>query len=105
MASDLAELDFIGGAEYQANGYPHAAWARLRREAPVFWTERADAFPFWAITKHADIVAISRQPKLWQNAPRLAVFPDLEKEVEKKMAETGQTMEQARQQQPTCATC
>ena len=100
MASDLAELDFIGGAEYQANGYPHAAWARLRREAPVFWTERADAFPFWAVTKHADIVAISRQPRLWQNAPRLAVFPGLEREVEKRMAETGQTMEQARQQQP-----
>jgi cytochrome P450 len=100
MASDLTGLDFIGGAEYQANGYPHAAWARLRREAPVFWTERADAFPFWAVTKHADIVAISRQPRLWQNAPRLAVFPDLEREVEKRMAETGQTMEQARQQQP-----
>ena len=99
-ASDLAGLDFIGGAEYQANGYPHAAWARLRREAPVFWTERADAFPFWAVTKHADIVAVSRQPRLWQNAPRLAVFPDLEKEVEKRMAETGQTLEQARQQQP-----
>jgi len=99
-ATELSALDFISGAEYQANGYPHAAWARLRREAPVFWTERADAFPFWAVTRHADIVAVSRQPRLWQNAPRLAVFPDLEREVEKRMAETGQTMEQARQQQP-----
>ena len=99
-ATELSALDFISGAEYQANGYPHAAWARLRREAPVFWTERADAFPFWAVTRHADIVAVSRQPRLWQNAPRLAVFPDLEREVEKRMAETGQTMEKARQQQP-----
>jgi cytochrome P450 len=86
---DLAELDFISGAAYQSDGYPHAAWARLRREDPVHWTERPDARPFWAITRHADIVALSRQPRLWQNAPRLAVFPGLEKEVEERMAEAG----------------
>jgi len=86
---DLAELDFIGSATYERDGYPHAAWARLRREDPVHWTERADAMPFWAITRHADIVALSRQPRLWQNAPRLAVFPGLEKEVEKRIAESG----------------
>ncbi|HXZ86029.1 MAG TPA: cytochrome P450, partial [Myxococcota bacterium] len=77
-------------AAYERDGYPHAAWARLRREDPVHWTERPDAVPFWAVTKHQDIVAVSRQPRLWQNAPRLAVFPGLEKEVEKRIAESGQ---------------
>lgn len=87
--SDLAQLDFITGAAYERDGYPHAAWARLRREDPVHWTEHPDAISFWAITKHADIVALSRQPRLWQNAPRLAVFPGLEREVEKRIAEQG----------------
>jgi cytochrome P450 len=91
---ELAGLDFISGESYARDGYPHAAWARLRREAPVFWTERADCIPFWAITKHADLLAISRQPRLWQNAPRLAVFPDLEKEVEKRIAESGPPVQQ-----------
>ena len=87
--SDLAQLDFISGERFARDGYPHAEWARLRREAPVFWTERPDCISFWAVTKHADIVALSRQPRVWQNAPRLAVFPDLEKEVEKRIAESG----------------
>ena len=35
--------------------------------------------PFWAITKHEDIVQISQEPAdVFKNAPRLAVFPDLE---------------------------
>ena len=37
--------------------------------------------PFRAITKHADVIAISKNPTLFQNAPRLAVFPGLETEV------------------------
>jgi len=96
VAETLADLDFISGERYAREGYPHAEWARLRREAPVFWTERPDCISFWAITKHADIVALSRQPRLWQNAPRLAVFPDLEKEVEKRIAETGVAQQDAR---------
>src|SRR5262245_40054553 len=32
--------------------------------------------PFWAITRHADVEAISRDPKRWLIAPRLAVFPE-----------------------------
>jgi cytochrome P450 len=31
--------------------------------------------PFWAITKHADIISISKQPTKNHNEPRLAVFP------------------------------
>ncbi len=73
----LDELDIISNEHYGRNGYPHAAWARLRREAPVHWVERRVDNPFWAITKHADIVEISKQPGLFANGPRLAVFPGL----------------------------
>jgi cholest-4-en-3-one 26-monooxygenase len=73
----LAALDLVGPDTYADHGYPHAAWARLRREAPIFWcAPGADCTPFWAVTKHADIARLSRQPKLLQNGPRLAVFPE-----------------------------
>jgi len=71
---DPATLDVASPEHYQRNGYPHPEWAWLRRHAPVFWYERPNVEPFWAITKHADIIEISKQPEIFLNAPRLAVF-------------------------------
>jgi cytochrome P450 len=75
-ALSLDTIDIVGNDTFAKNGYPHEAWALLRREAPVFWYDRGVKVPFWAITKHADIVTISRQPEHHLNAPRLAVFPE-----------------------------
>jgi cholest-4-en-3-one 26-monooxygenase len=72
----LDSLDIVGNDTYARHGYPHEAWTILRREAPVYWYERGVKVPFWAITKHEDIVRISRQPGQNLNAPRLAVFPE-----------------------------
>ncbi len=72
---DLATIDIISPDHYQRNGYPHAEWRYLRKHAPVFRYEgRGNVDPFWAITKHADIIELSRQPQILQNAPQLAVF-------------------------------
>jgi cytochrome P450 len=71
----LEELDIISDDTYAQNGYPHAAWTRLRREDPVHWVDRGVKVPFWALTKHEDIITVSRQPEQNLNAPRLAVFP------------------------------
>lgn len=70
----LEGLDIISPDHYARNGYPHAEWAFLRRHAPVYWYDRPNAQPFWAITTHEDIVALSKQPRVFLNAPRLAVF-------------------------------
>jgi cytochrome P450 len=44
-------------------GYPHEEWAALRRAAPVEQFH-LDGWPsFWAITRHADIVEISKNPQ------------------------------------------
>ena len=52
---DLAHADLFVG------GYPHAAWRRLRAEAPISWNDGTEDFPgFWSITKYADVFAISR---------------------------------------------
>ena len=64
------QLDVISAARYGTEGYPHDAWTRLRREAPVCWMEPPRYKPFWAITKHADIVEISKQPDKFRSAGR-----------------------------------
>jgi cytochrome P450 len=48
----------------------HAALAHLRAHAPVSWVEAPSYRLFWAITKHADIMAIERDNTLFTNSPR-----------------------------------
>ena len=71
---DPATLDLMTPEHYEQHGYPHPEWTWLRRHDPVFWYERPNVDPFWAITKHADIIEIGKQPDIFLNAPRLAVF-------------------------------
>ena len=71
---DLETLDIASPEHYEKHGYPHPEWTYLRKHAPVFWYARDNVDPFWAITKHADIVEIGKQPDKFLNAPRLAVF-------------------------------
>ena len=48
----------------------HAALADLRANTPVAYVEAPGYNPFWAITKHADVMDIERANELWINAPR-----------------------------------
>ncbi|BBZ31662.1 cytochrome P450 [Mycolicibacterium confluentis] len=48
----------------------HAGLAQLRATAPVSWVEVDNYAPFWAITKHADIMEIERANDIFTNAPR-----------------------------------
>ena len=41
-------------------GFPHAAFQRMREEEPVAWVEEQDGSGFWAITRHADVIEVSR---------------------------------------------
>ncbi len=74
-SDDFPDLDIIGPETYARSGYPHAAWQQLRREAPVCYWTKGVMNPFWAITKHADVIWLSKQPRRFLNAPRLAVLP------------------------------
>ncbi len=48
----------------------HEALTHLRAHAPVSWVDVEGYRPFWAITKHADIMDIERQNDLFTNDPR-----------------------------------
>lgn len=68
-------LDLVDPGRFARNGYPHHVWTRLRAEAPVARIEAPGFHPFWAITKHADIVEISSQPEIFSSAYGITLVP------------------------------
>jgi cytochrome P450 len=42
---------------------PHETFALLRRDAPVWWYDWPLGRGYWCVTKHADVVAVSRDTK------------------------------------------
>jgi cytochrome P450 len=77
----MAEVDglrLIDPQAYAERGYPHDEWTRLRRESPVEFFEPPGWPAYWAITKHADIVEISKQPDLFLNAPGMTLVRNRE---------------------------
>jgi cholest-4-en-3-one 26-monooxygenase len=72
-AESLSISPLIDPAHYAAHGYPHELWTRLRREDPVHRVEQNPEMPFWAITKHADIQMIGKQPEKFVNGPTLTI--------------------------------
>jgi cytochrome P450 len=66
-------LKLIDPISYGENGYPHEEWTRLRNEAPLEKFETPGWPSFWAVTKHADIIEISKQPEIFLNAPGMTM--------------------------------
>ncbi len=61
------QIDLKNAAVFEA-GVPWQAFAELRSKAPVYWNPETDGAGFWALTRHADIVAVSRNPRLFSSA-------------------------------------
>ena len=59
--------DLLAPERYATLGYPHEIWTRLRKEPGLYWCEPQELVPFWAVTRHADIVEISKQPESFEN--------------------------------------
>jgi cholest-4-en-3-one 26-monooxygenase len=64
---ELSDIDLMEDA--WATDVPHEAFALLRREAPVHWHEldNQKAPGFWAVTKHADVRAVSRDTETFSS--------------------------------------
>ncbi|GAB3237262.1 cytochrome P450 [Mycolicibacterium hippocampi] len=67
---DAAARVFADPAAYADERRLHDALTHLRQTAPVSWVDVPGYRPFWAITKHADIMAIERADDLFTNSPR-----------------------------------
>jgi cytochrome P450 len=67
---DEAAKVFADPKAYTDEPKLHAALEHLRHNAPVSWVDVPNYRPFWAITKHADIMDIERANMLFTNSPR-----------------------------------
>ncbi|KUH82844.1 MULTISPECIES: cytochrome P450 [unclassified Mycobacterium] len=67
---DEAAKVFATPRAYTDEAKLHASLAHLRANAPVSWVDVPNYRPFWAITKHADIMDIERANTLFTNYPR-----------------------------------
>jgi cholest-4-en-3-one 26-monooxygenase len=76
QALSMDTRSLVDPVDYARHGYPHDIWTRLRAEEPVSRWVQKTGVPYWAITKHADIVAIGKQPETFLNGPRLVITPD-----------------------------
>ncbi|MFC5749071.1 cytochrome P450 [Actinomadura rugatobispora] len=75
MDIEEAGTVFTDPRAYADDARFHAATALLRRESPVHLVEHPRFNPFWAITRHEDVMAIARDAETWINAPRPALGP------------------------------
>lgn len=66
---------------YDPDGYidgpPHETFERLRQEQPVYWQPMPDGTGYWAVLRHADLVAVAREPKTYSASRGGVVLEDL----------------------------
>ena len=69
----MRQIDLLDGELYAGDPYPTYAW--LRTEAPCYRDEVND---LWAVSRHADVVAIEKDPATFSNAKgsRPGIPPD-----------------------------
>ncbi|OBG88855.1 cytochrome [Mycobacterium sp. NS-7484] len=67
----------------------HAALTHLRANNPVAWVDQRPYRPFWAITKHADIMAIERDNELFISEPRPLLATAAADDLAKQQLEAG----------------
>jgi len=72
--SDTIDDMLVNPAAY-ADETIHDAYTTLRRDDPVHWTQPTGFRPFWSITRHADIVAISKANDRFINRERTYISP------------------------------
>ena len=75
VTTDVDALELVDPARYARRGYPHDVWTRLRAEAPIAYFAPPGLEPFWAITKHADILEITKQPLRFSSAQGIMLRP------------------------------
>ncbi|TDB90439.1 cytochrome P450 [Actinomadura sp. 7K534] len=77
------DIELVDPAPYEHGGVPYGQLAWLREHDPVHRhhgdPDRGHP-PFWAVTRHEDVVHVSRHPELFSSWRRLALFEEPEEE-------------------------
>lgn len=70
------QIDVYSPDSY-TRGIPHEQFAWLRDNAPVYWHAHPDGGGYWVLSKHADIVAVSRDFKTFSAQQGFVMVDDL----------------------------
>ncbi|MFF0307841.1 cytochrome P450 [Streptosporangium sp. NPDC004379] len=76
------DINLVDQDLYAREGAPHDQFAWLRANDPVHRHGGGDpGWPdFWAVTRHADVVQVSRRPDLFSSSRKLALFDEMPEE-------------------------
>ena len=86
---DEAARVFADPTSYADEPRLHAALTHLRAHAPVSLVDHAPYRPFWAITKHADVMDIERDNTLFLSAPRTLLAPAAADDLARQQLQAG----------------
>jgi cytochrome P450 len=78
---DRSDLDLVAPARLED---PYEIYARLRREAPVFYSAKLDA---WLVSRYEDVATVLKDPERFSSAGVLKVRPEPPPEVRAVLAE------------------
>ncbi|HEY7486927.1 MAG TPA: cytochrome P450 [Streptosporangiaceae bacterium] len=73
------EIDLVDQDTYLRSGVPYDQFRWVREHDPVYYHhgDRQRGWPdFWAVTKHEDVVHVSRHPELFSSYRRLSLFDE-----------------------------
>ena len=74
---DLSAIE-LKDPDVYLHGVPHESFRLLREHDPVHWHPETAPDPgFWAITKHADVVAISKDAQRFSSAERFIYYEEI----------------------------
>jgi len=80
VTDSLADIDLYNLDQY-IEAVPHDQLKRLRTEAPIFHHPDPESDRgFWALTRHADVVFVSRNPELFSSFEKTAMINEYAQE-------------------------
>jgi cytochrome P450 len=75
MTPDEAGKVFVDPSAYADEGRFHQAATLLRNQDPVHRVDEPGYLPFWAVTRHADVMTVERDNAMFLSSPRPLLQP------------------------------
>ncbi|NKZ08994.1 cytochrome P450 [Actinomadura latina] len=78
-AGTTPDIELVDPGAYERGGIPHEQLTWLREHDPVHrhhGDPEREYPPFWAVTRHEDVVHVSRHPEVFSSWRRLALFDE-----------------------------
>ncbi|QFU77426.1 cytochrome P450 [Halioglobus maricola] len=74
------DIDIYSPDAY-TNGIPHAQFAWLRNNAPVYWHALPEGGGYWVVSRHSDVIDVSRDFKTFSAEKGFVLVDDLPEDI------------------------